>query len=310
MNAWLAGIWPRWASRRFRIAFYSLLAGVIAGFTSLLLPLEDVLVMSRAVVRSQSAPQTVVVVGIDDRTLNAIGANDVTREQEAVVLNRLFAAGAKRVFFDRRFRFEKDPQGDRALIEAFAKAPGTAFLAASATDTDDPFGTLSDVPAPKFRENTGLVGITGLVHPFGIGASFPVTWDTVVGPVPGIAAKLANREPDSFYLRWLEPLAGMPSGFYRPDYSYDYRTIPTVSYIDVLRGEFDPASVRGKDVLIGATSRVFNDHHPLPGAFTDVPGVYFHAIASYTYAKPTLTKLGWVPALLFLMAIYAIAGNR
>lgn len=310
MNAWLARIWPRWASRRFRIAFYSLLAGVIAGFTSLLLPLEDLLVMSRAMVRSQPAPQTVVVVGIDDRTLNAIGANDVSREQEAVVVSRLVEAGAKRVFFDRRFRFEKDPDGDKALIDAFANAPGKAFLAASAADGDDPFGTLSDIPAPKFRENTGLVGITGLFHPFGIGASFPVTWQTTLGPVPGIAAKLANREPDSFPLRWLEPLAGMPQGFYRPDYSYDYQTIPTVSYIDVLRGSFDPASIKGKDVLIGATSRVFNDHHPLPGAFTDVPGVYFHAIASYTYAKPTLTKLGWVPALLFVMIIYAIALRR
>lgn len=303
MNAWLAKLWPRWGSRRFRIAFYSILAGVIAGFTSLLLPLEDAAIMSRAMVRSQPAPQTVVVVGIDDRTLNALGAKDVNREQEAGVVRQLIAAGARRVFFDRPFRFEQDVQADSELLTVFADAKGRVLLAAGANGSDEPFGRLSDVPAAKFRKNTGLVGVTGLYHPFNLGASFPLEWDTKAGKVPSLAAKLANRKPESMHLRWLEPFAGMPSGFYRPDYSYDYRTIPTLSYIDVLRGNFDPKSVAGKDLLIGPTSRILNDHHALPASSKDIPGAYFHAIASYTYAKPMLMKLGWLPALLVVSII-------
>jgi EAL domain-containing protein (putative c-di-GMP-specific phosphodiesterase class I)/CHASE2 domain-containing sensor protein len=310
VNARLAKIWPRWASRRVRISFYSILAGIVAGFTSLLLPLEDVAIMTRAMVRSQPAPQTVVVVGIDDRTLDALGSKDAGRAQKAIVVRKLLDAGAKRVFFDRMFRFEEDPQGDNALVGAFADAKGKVFIAVGATASDDPFGRLSDIPAAKFRKDSHLVGITGLFHPFGMGASFPVEWDTTEGRVPGMAAQLADRTPDSLSLRWLEPLSGMPKGFYRPDYSYDYRTIPTLSFIDVLGGAFDPATVAGKDVLIGATSRVFNDHHSMPGTSTDVPGVYFHAIASYTYAKPLLTKLGWLPALLLVSIVVVVRLRR
>lgn len=310
VNAHLAKIWPRWASRRFRIAFYSILAGVIAGFTSLLLPLEDAAIMTRAMLRNQPAPQTVVVVGIDDRTLNALGAKDVKREQEAVVVRQLFAAGARRVFFDRPFRFEQDVQGDSQLVAAFADVKGRVMLAAGANGSDEPFGRLSDVPAPKFRKNTELVGVTGLYHPFNLGVSFPLEWDTKVGRVPGLAAKLANRTPESIQLRWLEPFAGMPNGFYRPDWSYDYRTIPTLSFIDVLRGNFDPKFVAGKDLVIGPTSRILNDHHALPASSKDLPGVYFHAIASYTYAKPMLSKLGWSPGLLVVSIIIVVSLRR
>jgi EAL domain-containing protein (putative c-di-GMP-specific phosphodiesterase class I)/CHASE2 domain-containing sensor protein len=309
VNAWLARIWPRWASRRLRIAFYSILAGVLAGFSGLLVPLEDVAIISRALIRSQPAPQTVVVVGIDDRTLNALGAKDAGRGHEAIVLRNLLDAGAKRVFFDRIFRFEEGNQGERALIATFAEAKGKVFIPAGAGASDDPFGILSDVPAPRFRKNSELVGITGLFHPFGNGASFPVTWQTAIGEVPGMAARIANRSADSIHLRWLEPLSGMPEGFYRTDYSYDYRTIPTLSFVDVMRGRFDPRTVAGKDVLIGPTSRILNDHHAMPVAWTDVPGVYFHAIASYTYAKPMLTKLGWLPALL-VISIMVVVGLR
>ncbi|MCB2064055.1 MAG: EAL domain-containing protein [Novosphingobium sp.] len=310
MNAWLGRIWPKWNSRRFRIAFYAILTGMVAGFSSLTVPLEDVAINIRSALRSQPAPQTVVVVAIDDRTLDAVGARDVTREQEATVASRLIAAGVNRVFFDRSFSYGKDVAGDDAIVEVAARAKGRIFIGAGAGENDGPFGPLTDVPARKFRENTSLMGISGLYHPFDLGVSFPITWDTSLGTVPGMAASLASRTPDSLYLRWLEPLSGMPAGFYRPDNSYDYRTIPTISFIDVQRGDFDPKSVAGKDVLIGGTSRAFNDHHYLPAAMTEVPGVYFHAISSYTFAKPLLVKLGWLPALVVVSIIVGVSLRR
>lgn len=303
MNALLGRIWPRWNSRRFRIAFHAILAGVIAGFTSLLLPVEDLALIARSALRSQPAPQHVVVVGVDDRTLDAIGAQDVTRAHEARIIRTIIGAGANRLFFDRRFRFEKDPAADNEMVEALAHAKGKVFLSAFANAEDGPFGKLSDVPAPKFREQANLVGTVGVFHPLGLGASFALEWDTAVGRVPSMSAKLANRTPESLKLRWLEPLSGMPAGIYRPDYSYDYRTIPTLSYIDVLEGRFDPTALRGKDVVIGPTARVFNDFHPMPGTLKDVGGVYFQVISSYSYAKPYAAKLGWLPALLAVSLI-------
>lgn len=307
MNAWLGKHWPTWNRRRFRIGFYAVLVGVLAGLSGLTVPIEDVAISLRSAVRNQPAPQTVVVVGIDDRTLDSVGARDVTRQQEALAIDRLIAAGAKRVFFDRPFSYAKDAAGDVALIEATAKAKGRVFIGVGAGQSDGPFGPLSDIPAAKFRQHTGLMAISGLYHPLDLGASFPITWDTTLGTVPSMSAKLANRTPESLKMRWLEPLAGMPAGFYRPDYSYDYRTIPTLSFIDVMRGGFDREAVAGKDVVIGPTSRVYNDHHRLPAVMEDIPGIYFHAIASYTYAKPLLMKLGWLPALLIVSAIIVFA---
>ena len=310
MNSWLANIWPRWASRRFRIVFYSILAGTIAGFSTLLLPLEDVSILVRSLVRSQPAPQTVVVVGVDDRTLEAVGATDVTRGQDAVVIRNLVDAGANRVLFDRIYPYERNSDDDDAMVGALQYAKNRDFLAATSKNTDDPFSKLAELPAAKFRKHTSIVGVNGIYHPFGLGASFPLEWETTVGKAPGLAARMANRSPDTVMLRWLEPLAGMPKGFYRPDYSYDYRTIPTISYIDVLRGTFDRKSVAGRDVVIGVTSRSFHDHHPIPGARTDVPGVYLHAIASYTYARPLMTKIGWLPALLAVSIIIIVTLRR
>lgn len=306
MNTWLGRIWPMWNSRRFRIAFYAILTGVIAGLSTLTVPLEDVVINARSALRSQPAPQTVVIIGVDDRSLNALAAQDITREQKAIATRHLLDAGAKRVFFDWKFRYEEDAKGDDAMVSVSADAKGRVFIPVGAGENDDPFGPLSDVPIAKLRKNAGLVGITGLYHPFQLGVSFPITWGTTLGTVPSMAAKLADRKPDTLRMRSFENLAGMPTRFYRPDYSYDYRTIPTLSFIDVLDGSFDAKAVAGKDVIIGPTSRVFNDYHVLPAAMSDIPGVYFHAIASYTYAKPLLMKLGWLPALLVISAFIVV----
>ena len=46
------------------------------------------------------------------------------------------------------------------------------------------------------------------------------------------------------------------------DYRGPARTIPTVSFANVIRGKFDPASVRGRVVVIGATAPTLHDVHP------------------------------------------------
>ncbi|MCB2047812.1 MAG: EAL domain-containing protein [Novosphingobium sp.] len=309
MNARLGRIWPLWNSRRFRIGFYAILAGLIAGSQTLLLPVEDVAINLRSALRSQSAPQNIVVISVDDHTLNGVGARDVTHGQNAQVIRRLLDAGAKRVFYDRPFRYEEGAAGDRELITALAQSKGKVFLPAFSADTAGAFDKLSDVPLKKFRKNTEMVGATSLVHPFGLGISFPLEWETVLGKVPSMSAKLADRSADTLHLRWLEPLTGMPEGYYRPDYSYDPKTVPTLSFIDVMRGNFDEKAVAGKDMLIGPTSRMFQDFHDLPMNRGEVAGVYLHVIAAHTFAKPWLMKLGWLPAMLLVSGV-VIAGLR
>ena len=164
MNAWLGSIWPKWNSRRFRIGFYAIVFGAVAGLSGITVPLEDIAINARAVMRMQPAPQTLVVIAIDDRTLEATGARDVTREQEALVSRNLLAAGANRVFFDRSFSYEKDKAGDQAFVELAATNKGRIHVATARAEQDDVFGPLTDVPAPIFRQNTRLVGITGLCH--------------------------------------------------------------------------------------------------------------------------------------------------
>jgi serine/threonine-protein kinase len=65
------------------------------------------------------------------------------------------------------------------------------------------------------------------------------------------------------------------------DYPGPTGTFRTISYIDVLRGNFDHHAVRGRIVVVGPTATIFGDGHRVPVDST-MPGPEIHAAAIAT----------------------------
>src|SRR5262249_21022840 len=58
-------------------------------------------------------------------------------------------------------------------------------------------------------------------------------------------------------------------------------TVPQISYVDLLRGRFDPDLVRGKRVLVDATAVELGDVATMP-VWSAIPGSLLQALATQT----------------------------
>ncbi|AIT81732.1 MULTISPECIES: EAL domain-containing protein [Novosphingobium] len=279
-----------WSNARFRIVFWATLTGVLCGVSGVGLPVEDVIGSIRDYLRRHPSNGEIALVLQDSRTLDELGAIDVTRAEDAKVTAALFAAGAKRVFFDRGLRYDDSDNGNKQFVDVLKKHPGQVFLSAMPSSDGAGGNHASVLPSVTFRENAKVVSALALHHPFNLNVSWPYSSNSAIGVIPSLPAAIAGVEQG-------------PDLLFQPDYSIDYRTIPTSSYIDVLRGDFEKSNVAGKDVIIAPGSIAYNDIHPLPGGQGYAPGGYFHAIAAETLKRGLPMDVGWIPPFLLVCAI-------
>ncbi|MDE8653530.1 EAL domain-containing protein [Novosphingobium album (ex Liu et al. 2023)] len=295
----MSGIMQRlrlvWRSRRVRILASAIIAGVVCGAIELGLPLEDVLIGVRNMTHTRPADGTVAVVSLDDKTLGELNASDASRADDALLIEKLMADGAKRVFFDRSYTYTKEPAEDAKLIAVLKRYPGRVYMGAMPAAEDGVDDPLSMLPAPEFRPYAGIVSLAANKHPADLSILIPYSVETTMGRKPSMASVIADMKD-------------LPDGEFRPDYSIDYRTIPDYSYIDVIRDRLPPGFARGKDVVIAPAARVFHDLHHMPlGDF--VSGAFFHVIAAQTLKEGPPIDLGWLPAMVLVVPLL-ISGMR
>jgi len=269
---------------RRKIVSWALVIGVACGFFNLPLPIEDTLRAARSAVRLHPADQSTVVVTVDDHTLGALGVADTTRGDDAKVVDALFAAGARRVFFDRAFADATSYAEDRKLVEAFERHRPNVFIG-FIPDLPQPDGTLETVlPHERFRSHANIVSMQVAKGPFDLSAKIPVTSEFAGRRYRSLSAELAEVEPRE--------------GRYRVDYSIDYATIPTVSYIAILRGEVSRDVIAGRDVVIAPSSRMSNDYHGIPYR-GKILGALINVIGAETLKNGQPRDFGWLPAFAF-----------
>jgi EAL domain-containing protein (putative c-di-GMP-specific phosphodiesterase class I) len=105
--------------------------------------------------------------------------------------------------------------------------------------------------------------------------------------IPSFAALLSDRR-------------GAANATFKPDYSIDPQSIPSVSAEQILKGSFNPAMIRGKKIVVGATADVIGDNSFVPGT-GKIGSVYVHIIAAETLRSGKPIDGGWVP--LFILAL-------
>ncbi|HET6160896.1 MAG TPA: CHASE2 domain-containing protein [Dongiaceae bacterium] len=213
----------------------------------------------------------VVVVAIDPRSLKEISMWPWPRSRHATVIDNLRTAGARQIAMDIDFSSKSITIEDDALSAALARAGGTVILpvfeqTADAQNNPGQNNMAATLPLPQFARYTRRASAN--IHPDSDGIVRRIArvelWSGEL--VPTVAAAAAGLQPTEI-------------GRFYVDFGIRADKIKTISYVDVLGGEFDPAIFAGKTVFVGATARELGDTVATPAGGV-MPGVMVQALAT------------------------------
>ncbi len=278
---------------RTRILAQALIICVIIAVVGPAYPLEDFYRGLRNQAVARPADGSVVVIAIDDKSAEALGGSSYSRGYNADMLDRVFNLGAKSVYFDEVFSRRMDKDGDSRFAQALARYKGRVFTG-TMHYRKAPGSKEKDIvlPHPYLRPYTTIRSLGGAATPLGLSAELISATEIHGQRIPSVSASLAGYD-------------GPVDQRYRPDWSIQVASVPTISLIDVLEGRVLAEQLRGKDLLVGVTTRENPDDVQIfpQGWF---PGVYVHAIGAQTLKEGNPYKVGWVP-LLALATLFSLA---
>jgi adenylate cyclase len=271
---------------------------------------------------AKSPSPNIVVVGIDDDSLRTYGQWPWTRDLHAQAIDNLAAAGAQVIAFD--VLFADSTPYDEQLATAMLNAGNVVVaMAGTQTPTDSGDGLVFDsflVPTSPVLEAAASIGHANIIP----------DKDGKVRQLPLVIKDRNGNFYPSFGLAALYTMASMPlpetyvrdkgnlylllrdipvdSDYnFRVNYSPAASSRPYLSYGDVVSGDFDPAVVKNKIVVIGMTATGELDTWAIPTSAEKVPGVFIQAAAMDTVLRSQfLAETGTVTNLLIMLLITAI----
>jgi len=269
----------------------------IAGLSLLLIglspPLEDLLRVGRNKLHRHPASGDIVLVSIDNRSVREIGRWPWPRTNHARLVDRLTAAGAKRVYFDITFDSPSDPANDRALATAIERS-GRVTLPVRGQSGPDGIAESSPTPLTMFSRHARLGSISVQYNYQNAVWRLPYSVNVNGKAVPSFAASLAGKSG---------------TGDFPIDYSFEPTSIPSINAADVIAGRFDPRLVQGKQVIVGVNSEALGDQFFIPGV-GKMGGVYVQMIGAETLKAGRPMDLGAFPALILAAGLVALCFYR
>lgn len=269
---------------RLTILAVAALVGVSLGVTGAGIGLEHALTAWNAGLRQHPASGRIHIVEIDARSIAAIDRWPWSRAEHARVIDRLRAAGAARIAFDVDFSTRSDEGGDAALAAAIARSGDRVvlptFRQAAGSNGD---AWIDALPPARLREHAALAAVSILPDADGDVREAPIGTITAGTPRPSLSAMIADR-------------SGQAGDAFPIDYAIDPASIPRHSYIDILQGRFDPRSIAGRQIVIGATAIELGDRYAVPN-YGVIPGVVIQALAAETLVRGVPMRVGWPLAL-------------
>ena len=275
----------------------ALLLSVAAGLSSIAEPIDRIIESAVGRVAWRPVSGDIVIVALDDKTLERMGKNDFSMAQHARVVDGVNRAGAKRLFVDFLFDRRGADRDFPKMSAAIRRMGSRAVLAVEAKSADLGDSQLTRFPSPAFGTAAQLACI-GWEYEFWQVWRLPTALNVNGRDIPTFSSLLANvRNPKV--------------GTYALDLSYNTDTIRTYSAIDVISGQVGARELAGKDVIFAATATAYQDTHYLPG-HDKIPGAFIHLIGGETLKRGQPIDIGWVPALALTAAalIGALAFRR
>jgi CHASE2 domain-containing sensor protein len=274
-------------------ALVAIVARGIADFAHFLPGLEQHSISQRFARRGVQPAPEMLVVAIDEKSFDDLRLQwPFPRSRHAMAIDRLAQDGARSIVYDVQFTERTRPREDRALADAVARA-GNVVLATSETDEHGHTNILGGDEV--LAELGAYAGASNL--PTGPGGVLQ-RFELESGGLPTLAVAAARAIGSA-------PAA---SAFGSDGAWIDFRgppgTIDTVSFSELVRGRVDPARVRGRIVVVGATAATLQDVHPTPtasGRLMSGPEIEANAIYTAVHGIPLRDVPRWVGLLAIVL---------
>ena len=246
----------------------------------------------------QQPPAQVVVVGIDDETLDAEPrpTYPLNRQLHASVIRKLDRAGAKVIAYDVPFtEASGDVAADNALILAVRSAAPRVVLGTDKVDSSGETQIFGGGEGLAFSRATPAA------------TSYSPEPDGVIRRMPSDVRGLESFALAAARLHAGRPVTMSPADSAWIDFPGPPGTVRELSFGDVEAGRFDPADVRGKVVVVGPTAARTLALEPTATG-SGMPGVELAAASIATaLAGFELQQADWWIDLLIALALGALA---
>jgi CHASE2 domain-containing sensor protein len=254
---------------------------------------------TRFQIRSDRDADELAIVAIDDTTFSDLERQwPLPRSMHARVIDRLREAGVRQIVYDVQFTEPSErPDQDRALLEAVSRARGTVL----ATDEVDAFGRTNVLGGPRNLGPAGAV-VAGGALPDEAGGTIR-RYAAEVRGLDSLATAVARRLGDPV------PAGRFDAGRALIDFAGPTGTVDSYSFSDVYNDRVPDADLRGRIVVVGATSPTLQDPRPTSmGSERLMPGpeIQANAIRTALDDNPLQETDGWVRGVL-LAVLGAIA---
>jgi len=275
-----------------KLLLWTAVAGLIFGLIGFGEIAEDWLRVARNHFHRHDASGQIVFVKIDDASLQKIGRWPWPRRNYAQITDELTEAGAKRIFFDIMFDGSTEGADDAILARALQRS-GRTYVAVRTRSGPFAGAEVGAEPYPLFARYAHVGNISARYN-----------YQNAVWQLPFALSENGARIPS--YAALLAGVKGPPGKLFMPDYSINPASVPTLSASLLLKGRFNPALIRGKDVVVGTDSEAIGDQYFIPGA-GKMAGAYVQIIGGETLKHGTPVDLGWLPMFLGALATAAFA---
>lgn len=276
---------------RLRLFFWGALVALIVGVTEFGAPIENLMRDIRNVARSTPASDRLLIVAIDDRSIEALKSWPWRRSHYANIIDRLSVLGPKSISLDIDFSSTSTPIEDERLSRALSRQSPRVVLPVQVVVDPTTGSNVDLVPVASLRREADLASIDALHNFRGEVRSLPYSFRVAGQAHPSMGARVAGA-------------SGGVGEMFPIDYAIDPRSIPTVSAIDVLKGTIPAERVAGKSIIIGATSAQLGDKFSLPRHGV-LPGLYLQALGAETLWRGRPLVVGWFPPSLLALALFS-----
>ncbi|MEP0943867.1 MAG: EAL domain-containing protein [Rhizobiaceae bacterium] len=266
--------------------------------TGYLTPIHHQLTELRMELWPRQASQQIVFVGIDKKSLDAVGVWPWPRSVHAQAIEKLSELGAAEIAFDVDFSTPSTPSEDERLAEALRNSNASVvlptFLQPFTMDSGES-GLALSTPIELFSNEAWIASVNVVPESDGLVRHYPLASEIVDELVPSLSSVLAGVEQID--------LSHFPI-----DFSIDPQSIPTYSLADLLKGDVSRSAVEGKSILIGAHALELRDNLSTP-VYGVISGPILQILAAETLVQKRVvqgTGLILILGIIVLLSILAL----
>jgi CHASE2 domain-containing sensor protein len=289
------------SSPRLRLVLTAALLAAALALTALLTgafsTVESSTIDERFRWRGAQPATDVAVIAVDDITFSDLAEQwPLPRSLYGKAVDRLEAAGAREIVLDVQFTEPTEDREDMALYDAIERAGGAVL---ATTESDGHGGTNVLGGDENLRAIGAQAGASNLPgEPEGVLRRFD---HSVVG-LHTLAVVVAER-------RGLRIDAErFPDGGVYIDFAGPPGTIPTYSLSALLRGDVNPALLRGRTVVVGAAAPTLQDQHVTAASNAPMSGpeIQANAISTLLRDLPLRDAPTWIAVLATVLMAFVV----